>query len=243
MSKIPRKPKVTQSVAANKMVKTPPLNQRDKPDSIRQSQIPKNKPVQPPQEAPSRQSQVPRARPAPSPKLMKAKAEAEAKAERDAKIDVFEESERIRKQMDQEFGDHLDEKAAKLEWMDKFEEMQKELNENFHKEVAIDTGVVSNFEDAAKQVKMTNDVFGTTKKIINAGFDALHENLSKERELLQKRMELIAQMRNEMMSHGPEDYTADLEPDNDPDFEDASSSPQPQPIKTVNPQRNHPKRK
>ena len=245
MSKIPRRaqPTVTQSVAVSK-TKTPPLKPQDA--GMRQSQRPKQpeqrqgtsprpkpSPAQPAQKkveiarkpAPA---ESPQRKAAASPKLAKARAEAAARAN----ADVFEESERIRKEMDSEFGGGPTEKDLKMEWMDKVEALQKELNDNFKEEVAIDTNVMTTFDEAAKQVKPTNDVFKTTTKMMEAGFDALHEKMAREKELLQKRMALIGQMRDEMMMHGADDYMADLEPDDDGDLDDdPPPSPSPQPPK------------
>lgn len=232
MSKIPRRgqPTVTQSVAINK-TKTPPLNPREKSEGgIRKSQRPKPpEPRTSPRQPESRQSPAPRPKPgqpepqprkvAPSPKLAKAKADAAAKANADA----FEESERIRKEMQSEFGSSTSEKDAKVEWMGKFEAMQKELNDNFKEESAIDTNVMTTFNEAAKKVTPTNDVFKTTSKMMDAGFDALHEKMAREKELLQKRMELMRAMTAEMMSHDVDDCTEDLDQDNDLDDEGPAS--------------------
>jgi cell fate (sporulation/competence/biofilm development) regulator YmcA (YheA/YmcA/DUF963 family) len=155
------------------------------------------------------------AKPTVSPILQRVR-DAAAKREAEAKQDPFEESERVRKALAREFPPGAKDEDGKLPWTENIDELQRQLDETFKKEMAVDTSFVTNFHDAAEKVEQTNDVFGTVNEMMNSGFEALHQKMLEERELLKQRVALVHQIRDEVMKHGAETFSADLEGNDDP---------------------------
>lgn len=204
---------VTQSVAGP--TRTPPLKARrpdmnaQKPDQVRASVMPNYDPSK---------SKA-------SPKLMAARAAAE-KARGPDTTDYFAETERLRKEDEKEFGIKVTEEEAHLPWIDHVDELNQKLQDNLKNASEIDTSIINTFDDAHNAVEIDNDdVFGTVKKMVDAGFDSFSDKMNKDRQLLRERMGLMQEMMEEITSHSAAtEYTADLVNDEDVHFDDDSTN-------------------
>ena len=132
----------------------------------------------------------------------------------DPNHDYFPDVAKLRKDMEKEFGDPPPD--ANLEWLDDLEKLQRRLNENVFESSCIDDSPVLAFNDAAdkviKDMKPGDSVGATAKKMIDSGFDAIHERMEQESALLKERMDLLSKMQHELLEHRC-DYTADLDED------------------------------
>lgn len=187
----------------------------------------KTPPLKPKPEINTRQSQMPKGRAGASPMLLQQKAKAAAQAEREANMDPAKESERLMNEITADLGAQRIE-AVELEWANELDAKKREIDQITREERLLDMNILTTFEDAAKTVPMTEDVFGTVTAMMNAGFESLHKKMAKEKSLLERRMELMRQMRDEMLKHTADNYTADLESDTDLDSDDEPAVTQPQ---------------
>ena len=132
----------------------------------------------------------------------------------DPNHDYFPDVTKLRKDIEKEFGDPPP--KADLAWLDDLEKIHQRLNENVIESSCIDDSPILAFNDAADKViqemKPGDSVGATAKKMVDAGFDAIHERMEQESALLKERMELLSKMQHELLEHRC-DYAADLEDD------------------------------
>lgn len=209
------KPKRVGKVAASIAVtKTPPLkpNSRSTASKEHLPQV--------------RQSQLPPAKPVPVSNSERAQREPVRKSKITNDMDPFEASEILRKELHEEFGDFEDDKEPELPWMDHLDELNSQITDNMNQSSSIDNSFVNTFNDATKDFECNENIFESATKMMNVGFDAVQNNLTKTRDLLDQRLDLVQQMMNEIRMHGVEEFTADLKPDDNPliDEPDSGSS-------------------
>ncbi|KAH0796703.1 uncharacterized protein GO595_010596 [Histomonas meleagridis] len=127
--------------------------------------------------------------------------------------DVFEQSERLLKQIKEEEGQLDYDQKVDLPWLEKLDNIEKSLNENIAISSSIDTSIIGNFAISAEKAEITDDPFTTVNSMMDSGFEMISKQLSRESALLKERMSLISQIQEEIMKHPASDYTADLQPD------------------------------
>jgi hypothetical protein len=162
-----------------------------------------------------RLSQASPARPGASPKLVKAKV---AKKERDPNSDPFTESDRLRAEIEAEFG-MAPSGAEKLPWMDHLDSLDARLLANLREDAMIDTSVIATFNAEAAKIPIRDDVFGVTREMMDAGIGAIRQKLNRESDLLRERMSLVQQMQLEIMAASAAACSTEIGPEDDPDFD------------------------
>lgn len=199
------KPKRPGNVAASIVVtKTPPLKPNSRAPMSREH-LPQ-----------VRQSQLPPNKPAPVSKSERSERAPVKKSKVTSDMDPFEASEILRRELHEEFGDYVDDKEPDLPWMNHLDELNSQITENLNQTSSIDTSFVNTFTDATKNFECNEDVFDSATKMMNMGFDAVQNNLTKTQDLLDKRLDLVQQMMNEIRMHGVDEFTADLKLDDNP---------------------------
>jgi hypothetical protein len=127
-------------------------------------------------------------------------------------IDWFEETAKLRREMrngrDPEY---------KLEWLDDLDRMNRELNANVFRSSCIDNSPVTAFTRAPETLREGESWVDGVQRMMNDGFDAIHEMLQEEGRLLEERSSLLAQIQETLVEHAC-DYTADLD-NNDEELE------------------------
>lgn len=193
------------------ITKTPPLkpNSRSTSSKERLPQV--------------RQSQLPPAKPAPVSNSERAQRLPVKKSKITSDMDPFEASEILRKELHEEFGDFEDDKVPDLPWMNHLDELNDQITANMNQSSSIDNSFANTFNDATKNFECNENIFDSATKMMNVGFDAVQNNLTRTRDLIDQRLDLVQQMMNEIRMHGVDEFTADLKPDDNPLLDEPDS--------------------
>jgi hypothetical protein len=105
----------------------------------------------------------------------------------------------------------------RLPWLDRIEELEAELVTVWQEASFVDLSVLSTFEDAAQDVKVTGDAFQCVRNMMNAGFDAFQSKLARRKQLQLRAIELMEEIRSLRSAHPASEFTADIDPEFDPD--------------------------
>jgi hypothetical protein len=128
----------------------------------------------------------------------------------DPNVDCFEQAAMIRKELTE--GDPPMPEPH-LEWLDQLDHLHRELNRNVIQSACIDNSPTLIFDRVATPIinEMTaEDTIGEIgQRMVEEGFDAIHEMLQHEGELIEERVQILQQMRTMLLDHRS-DYTADL---------------------------------
>jgi hypothetical protein len=151
----------------------------------------------------------------PGPYVEKKRGRAKAEAFDDPNRDYFAEAAALRRELE-DGGPPMPE--PHMEWLERLDQLNRELNANVVQSACIDNSPTLIFDRAANSViseMNDSDSLGVTaKKMIDEGFDAIHEMLAREGELVQERIRILHEMQASLIEHKC-DYTADLELDDD----------------------------
>ncbi|EAY10251.1 hypothetical protein TVAG_046730 [Trichomonas vaginalis G3] len=134
-------------------------------------------------------------------------------------ISVLDESIMLRKQCAKDFCDDLDEVDAELDdprktgidWLDDMAENEEKLMLNFDAERAQEDSMLNLYEagasKAAQNINPNDDPFDNIMKMMNAGFDAIHQQSMRDKELLDERIMLIQKIQEQLKAEPPIDVS------------------------------------
>jgi hypothetical protein len=99
-----------------------------------------------------------------------------------------------------------------LDWLDELDHLNQELNDNVFQSSCIDNSPVTAFMLGSHGTEASGDLVETARRMIDGGFNAIHEMLAREGRLQERRVALLRQMHHTLVAHGC-DYTVAMESD------------------------------
>lgn len=124
------------------------------------------------------------------------------------------------KEIEDEFGIKVDDQDLDMPWLDHVEELDQRLKQNMKESQSNDTSPLVAFNKAVESVPNEENPFETIKKVKEVGFKAMTDCINKDMDILKQRIEIMNEIRKELMQHSAMDYNADEEPDFEEDFEE-----------------------
>jgi hypothetical protein len=107
---------------------------------------------------------------------------------------------------------------TRLPWMLRLDELQAQLTSVWREQRLLDVSVLSTFADAQSQITPTIDIVASTRALMDAGFDAFQAKLRRQKELQEKAIDILEEIRRERARHPASEFSADVDPKFDPDL-------------------------
>ena len=126
------------------------------------------------------------------------------------KMDIWEELEILHKEIEEEIGIKVSDDEIEIPWISNVEQLCDELDDNFILEARTNKEPVSTFVEATKEVDTNDDVFSTIGKMQKKGFEALHSSIQEQNSIMEKRIEILAKIREEILLHDLDETQKDL---------------------------------
>lgn len=130
-------------------------------------------------------------------------------------LSVLEESILLRKQCAKDFCDEIGEADVEIEesgktgidWLDYMAENEAKLMLNFDAQKVQEDSMLNLYESGAasvaSQAKPGEDPFDTIMRMMNAGFEAIHQQSMREKEILDERIMLINKLQEQLRAEPP----------------------------------------
>lgn len=136
-------------------------------------------------------------------------------------IDPVAASKKLRAEIEKEFGQSVTEDDLKMEWLDNMDEDVRRMSLNIQSDALYDNSILSIYQDSTADITPNDGEtpYDTVKRMLDVGFDAIHQQNMAEKDLLTERISLLDKLHEELMKDHANDFNAHLTRDDDPKFD------------------------
>ena len=112
-----------------------------------------------------------------------------------------------------EYGEDFFDDINDMGWLDSLDEKERQLQMNFKAAEAFDPSILNLYEAGSSQItqKPGEDEFDVAVRMLDAGFEAIHQQSMAEKEMLDERAKLLEQIHAELLIDHTAAYNAHLE--------------------------------
>jgi len=135
-------------------------------------------------------------------------------------IDPISYSQKIRAELEAEFGNPINPQELSMPWLDELEQVESDLLVNFQAHQLTESSIIPSFEKHANSNDPDESPFDSANRMIENGFAALRESHKLDEKILDERMQLMKKMHDMLLNDHIDDFKADLVIDEDPLIEE-----------------------